>query len=157
MSENSIIRILTAAESSDEVHRLERCMAIAGAGLEGDRYATGRGYYSGMSEWDAQVTLMSVEPFEEIERSHGCVIDPDSLRRNVITRGVDLKSLIGRRFRIGPEVILFGRKPWPPCSYIVGRTGRAEIFRYLARDTGIGANVIVGGTISVGDRIEVLD
>jgi MOSC domain-containing protein YiiM len=50
-------------------------------------------------------------------------------------------------------VVLRGRKPWPPCAHIVKLSGRTEIFKYLARQSGIGAEVLVGGEIHVGDPI----
>jgi MOSC domain-containing protein YiiM len=155
MSDNSIVHIYTSPESDAEMTDHRSRLAIAAIGLEGDRYSLGTGYYSGVSEWDAQVTLMAIEPFEALERDHACILDPIILRRNLITRGIDLKSLIGREFKVGPEVVLRGRKAWPPCSYIVQRSGRTEIFRYLSRDSGIGADVVVGGRITIGDSIEI--
>jgi len=135
MSEKSIIRSYTSPESGVEMTAHPSCLALASKGLDGDRYTLGTGYYSGMSEWDAHITLMEIEPFEALERDRACFIDPITLRRNLITRGIDLMSLIGREFKIGPEVVLRGRKPWPPCSHIVQQSGRTEIFRYLSRET----------------------
>jgi MOSC domain-containing protein YiiM len=80
-------------------------------------------------------------------------LEPKELRRNLVTRGIDLNSLIGRRFRIGDQVVLRGRKPWPPCAHIVKLSGRTEIFKYLSKQSGIGADVLAGGMIQVGDPI----
>jgi MOSC domain-containing protein YiiM len=124
---------------------------MAGVGLSGDRCATGSGFYSGKSEWDAHVTLIQREPFDLLAAEHGVRLDPEELRRNLITRGVNLAALVGREFRIGEQVVLRGRKPWPPCAHIVQLSGRIEIFKYLSKRCGIGADVLVGGTIRVGD------
>lgn len=128
---------------------------IANVGIAGDRYATGRGFYSGVSEWDAHVTLIQQQPFDALIRERGVAIEPRELRRNLVTRGTDLDSLIGRRFRIGTHAVFRGRKAWPPCAHIVRHSGRSEIFQFLARQCGIGADVLVGGTIRVGDQIVV--
>jgi MOSC domain-containing protein YiiM len=128
---------------------------IANVGIVGDRYATGQGFYSGVSEWDAQVTLIQQEPFDVLAAEHGMSIEPSELRRNLVTRGIDLDSLVGRRFRIGGQAVLRGRKAWPPCAHIVRHSGRTEIFKFLARQCGIGADVLVGGAIRVGDPIVV--
>lgn len=130
--------------------------AIAGKGLRGDRYATGKGFYTGVVEWDARVTLIQEEPFSLLAAKHGIQIDPKELRRNIVTRGVDLCSLIGREFQIGDRAVFRGRKAWPPCSHIVKLSGRREIFQYLAEQTGVGVDVLVGGTIRVGDAIQIL-
>jgi MOSC domain-containing protein YiiM len=150
-----LVAILTSSASKEPMSAHQSINVLANVGLEGDRYATGKGYYSGMSEWDAHVTLIQQEPFDRLAAEHGVKVDPGELRRNLITRGVDLYSLIGRRFRIGEQVVLRGRKAWPPCTHIVKLSGKVEIFKYLAKQCGIGADVLVGGQIHVGDAIVV--
>jgi MOSC domain-containing protein YiiM len=157
MSAVMLVAILTSPASARPVVSHESIEVVADVGLAGDRYATGKGFYSGVSEWDAHVTLIQQEPFEVLAAEHGLHIDPNELRRNLITRGIDLSSMIGRRFRIGRDVVLRGRKPWPPCAHIVKLSGKPEIFKYMARQCGIGAAVLAGGKIHVGDSIVVDD
>jgi MOSC domain-containing protein YiiM len=148
-----LIAILTSTASKEPMTSHDNIEVIANTGLAGDRYATGKGFYSGMSEWDAHVTLIQREPFDWLAAEHGAELDPSELRRNLVTRGINLYMLIGREFRIGEQVVLRGRKPWPPCAHIMKCSGRVEIFKYLAKYCGIGADVLVGGTIRVGDSI----
>src|SRR5579871_553313 len=148
-----LIAIITSSATEQPITTHESIEVIAKVGLAGDRYATGNGFYSGMSEWDAHVTLIQQEPFDLLAAEHGVQLDPKALRRNLVTRGVNLYSLIGREFGIGKQVVLRARKAWPPCSHIVQFSGRVEIFKYLAKQCGIGADVLVGGTIRVGDAI----
>jgi MOSC domain-containing protein YiiM len=150
-----LLNILTSPKSAAPMDSHQSIELIAGVGIAGDRYATGKGFYTGMSQWDAHVTLIQQEPFALLAAEHGVTLDPIELRRNLVTRGIDLLPLIGRRFRIGDQVILRARKPWPPCAHIVKLSGRTEIFQYLARQTGIGADVLVGGTVHVGDPIVI--
>jgi MOSC domain-containing protein YiiM len=145
--------IFASPESSQPMCRHESIEVIPNIGLTGDRYATGKGFYSGMKEWDAHVTLIQQEPFDEILAQHALTIDPKELRRNLVTKNINLNWLIGREFQIGNTVILRGRKAWPPCMHIVKLSGKGEIFKYLAKQCGIGADVLVGGTIRVGDPI----
>ena len=152
-----LIAILTSQASTRAVEAHESVEVLANAGIVSDRYATGTGFYSGMIAWDAHVTLIEQEPFDALAADHGVAIDPRELRRNLVTRGVDLDSLIGRRFRVGDQVVLQGRKAWPPCAHIVRTSGKPEIFKYLARRCGIGADVLVGGFIRVGDPIVIED
>jgi hypothetical protein len=137
-----VISLFTSPGTAAPMTRHESIEAVAGVGLAGDRYATGKGFYSGVSEWDAHVTLIAMEPFVDLAEMHGVQIEPEVLRRNIVTRGVDLNALIGREFRIGEQAVFRGRKAWPPCSHIVKLSGRTEIFQYLAKQTGIG---VVGG------------
>ncbi|MFO0952357.1 MAG: hypothetical protein U0835_14655 [Isosphaeraceae bacterium] len=151
-----LAQIITSPASGQPIVGHDSAILIPGAGIAGDRYATGRGFYSGVKEWDGHVTLIRLEPFEALA-AQGVAIDPRDLRRNLVTRGIDLASLIGRRFRVGNEAILRGRKAWPPCVHIVKQSGRTEIFKFLSKDSGIGADVLVGGKIRVGDPIVLHD
>lgn len=151
-----ILTILTSEETGRPMTSHDSVDLIAGQGIAGDRYATGRGYYSGVTEWDAQITLIEQEPFDAQDLTKGQKVDPEDMRRNLVTRGVDLTRLIGVRFRIGDTAVLSGTKLWPPCSYIVRSTGKPEIFTKIGRKSGIGAEVLVSGPIRVGDPIVML-
>lgn len=152
----NLTAILTSEATGQSMHERDAVELIAGHGIAGDRYATGRGYYSGVTEWDAQVTLIEQEPFDQQDMSTGQRVEPVDMRRNLVTRGIDLTKLIGVRFRIGETAELRGTKPWPPCSYIVRSTGKPEIFTKIGRKSGIGAEVLVSGPIRVGDPIVIL-
>src|SRR5689334_17100067 len=74
--------------------------AVPGGGLEGDRHArvpAGKG-------WLREVTLISAEVLDELARA-GLGLAPGASRRQLVTRGVDLDALIGRRFRVGPVLL----------------------------------------------------
>jgi MOSC domain-containing protein YiiM len=148
--------ILTSIQSEAPMQDHPRIEAIAGQGLAGDRYATGKGFYTGVKVWDAHVTLIEREAFDHLATNDGVVFDPAELRRNLITRGVELESLIGKTFKIGDQAVFRGRKAWPPCMHLAKLSGRREILRCFASQGGIGADVVVGGQISVGDPILLL-
>lgn len=145
--------IYTSPETGLPMQSHSEIAAIEKEGLEGDRYATGKGFYTGIEEWDAEVTLIQVEPFDELRSKHGIEIDPAVLRRNLVVELISLDFLLGKRFQIGSEVVLETRKLWPPCSHIVKQTGKTEIMQYLAKATGIGASVVTGGRIRIGDPV----
>lgn len=152
----SIQRILLAASQGEPMREVDSVEAISGKGLAGDRYCEGRGYYTGDPIWDAHVTLIAEEAFEAVNTAEGEDYDPCMLRRNLVTRGVDPKQLIGKRFRIGGAVFR-GTKEWPPCSYVARLNGRDLLIKHFAYSGGIGANVVESGLIRAGDAIEVLE
>lgn len=150
-----LVGIYTSPESAAPLTSHD-VIEVIPTGLAGDRYATQTGYYSGEPEWDAHVTLIQQEPFDELATQHGMTIEAKELRRNLVTRNIDLSWLIGRDFQIGETVVLRGRKAWPPCTHIVKLTGKGDIFKHLSKKCGIGADVVVGGTIRVGDPLFAL-
>ena len=126
--------------------------AVAGGGLEGDRYHLGTGYWTGYDQ--CPVTMIAVEDIEEIAASTGLSVTHGEHRRNIITRGVSLLDLAGTRFRIGDAVFEYDQ-PRPPSRYIQSIT-EPGMTKALGRNRGgICVKVIQSGTIRPGDRISV--
>jgi len=122
---------------------------VAGVGIEGDRYATGRGYYSKTPRADRQVTLIEIETLEALARDHGIELAPSETRRNLTTRGVPLNHLVGRRFRVG-AVLLLGARLNVPCKYLEQVTGK-PVYQLLLHRSGLNCEIVEGGLIRVGD------
>lgn len=122
--------------------------AVAGQGLVGDRYlGKPPTRYAAVCE----VTLVEMEAVEHV-RATGRAFEPGDTRRNIVTRGVELNSLVGRTFRIG-EVLLRGVERCDPCSRLERFTYRGAM-RDLADRGGLRATVLEGGEIRVGDAVE---
>lgn len=83
--------------------------AVAGKGLEGDRYFKEVGYFSKNKGPHRQVTLFEVEVLKTIKRDHNIDLGLNECRMNLVTRGVPLGHLVGQSFRVG-EVTLRGVK-----------------------------------------------
>ncbi len=126
--------------------------ALAGKGLEGDRYCLGVGTYSDKPGSGRQVTLIELEAIEALQRDHGVSLQPIAARRNIVTRGVALNNLVGQRFRVGP-VTFVGVRLCEPCAHLEGLT-RPGILRGLVHRGGLRADVLADGLIRVGDPIE---
>jgi MOSC domain-containing protein YiiM len=131
---------------------LESASAIAGTGLEGDRYALGVGFYSDGQD-GRQLTLIEAEDLERLEREHGVPLAQHECRRNIVTRGIELAPLIGHRFRIG-DVLCEGIRACPPCNHLEELT-RPGPLRGLARSGGIRAHILTDGEIRIGDVVTV--
>ena len=144
--------IYIARKGSVAMERVEEVRAVAG-GLEGDRYKEGTGYWTPYGDV-CQVTLIEGEDLDEIERETGLKVRSGEHRRNIVTRGISLKSLRGGRFRIG-EVVLGYDRPRPPCKHIQDLT-EPGMTRALRRRGGICARVVEGGQIRAGDEIALL-
>ena len=76
-------------------------------------------------------------------------------RRNVVTRGIDLNALVGRRFRIG-EVVCAGQRLCEPCAHLERLTTKG-VLRGLIHRGGLRADVLNDGRIEIGAVIETID
>lgn len=144
-----LTHICIAEKASAAMQSLGSAKLIAGVGIEGDRYATGRGHYSNMPRADRQVTLIEMETLEALARDHGIELLPNETRRNLATRGVPLNHLVGRRFRVG-TVLLLGARLNVPCKYLEQVTGK-PVYAPLINRSGLNCEILEGGTVRIGD------
>ena len=140
------IGVAPAAEAP--LQRVESVAAVAGRGLEGDRYFDGRGTFSSPGQ-GYQLTLVECEVLDEID------LPWEQSRRNVVTRGIALNALVGRRFRVG-EVECVGRRLAEPCTQLE-KLARPGLLRPLVHRAGLRADIVAGGRIGVGDEVVALD
>ena len=136
--------IAVAAEAEGPVELLDAAAAHAGRGLEGDRYHEGRGTFSGTPSDGHELTLVEAEVLEELG------FTPADARRNVVTRGIDLNALVGRRFRVG-AVECVGRRLCEPCAHLERLS--PGTLRPLVHRGGLRADLLGDGTIRVGDAV----
>jgi MOSC domain-containing protein YiiM len=98
--------------------------------------------------------LIEAEALEALEREHGISLAAHEARRNVVTRGISLDDLVGRRFRVG-EVECVAVELCEPCSHLASLTHPA-VLRGLVHRGGLRADVMRGGSIAVGDEVAPL-
>ncbi len=147
-----IEKIFVAPAGGVKMQLVEEVEALAGAGLRGDRYCEGCGYYTDVDE--CQVTLIEAEDLETIAREKGLRVSNGEHRRNLVTRGIRLESLIGKQFQAGQAVLEFDR-PRPPCRYVESIT-EPGMTKALVGRGGICARVVSPGLIRVRDPIVIL-
>jgi hypothetical protein len=140
----SVVAILVAENAEGPLGRVDSVQAVAGSGLEGDRYGAGRGTFSGTGR-GYQLTVVDAEVLDSVD------LPWEQARRNIVTRGVELNSLVGRRFAIG-EVECIGRRLAEPCAHLE-RVSRPGLLRPLVHRAGLRADILTSGTIVLGDRV----
>jgi hypothetical protein len=139
-----VVEALVVAPAAEApVTRVEEALAVVGRGLEGDRYADGKGTF-GSGRPGSALTLVDAAVLDSLGRE----LDH---RRNVVVRGTDLNALVGREFTLG-EARCRGRRLCEPCAHL-DRLNGGGILRPLVHRGGLRADVIRAGTIRVGDRL----
>jgi MOSC domain-containing protein YiiM len=129
---------------------VESVRALAGLGLEGNRY-----FFDGDAPSGVALTLIAAEAVEALDREHGISIEPRESRRNVVTRGIDVNELVGKRFRIG-DVECIGVELCEPCTTLQAMT-KPGIIKGLVHRGGLNADILSDGEISVGDAVAAED
>jgi MOSC domain len=113
---------------------------VAGRGIRGDRYFDFKDNYKG------QITFFSLEVFDALCGAlelHDRL--PALVRRNVMTRGVDLNELIGQDFEV-QGVHFHGMEECRPC-YWMDRAIAPGAHEFLKGRGGLRAKVLNDGML----------
>ncbi|HID21680.1 MAG TPA: MOSC domain-containing protein [Planctomycetaceae bacterium] len=118
---------------------------VVGHGIEGDAHA---------GDWHRQVSLLAQESADWM-RERGADIAPGAFGENLLTEGIDLKSLpIGTIINVGNSVRLRVTQIGKECH------DRCAIYKLVGDCVmpreGIFAEVLQGGEVAVGDSVEVV-
>src|SRR5687767_12479193 len=147
MSQGRVEGIFISANEGDMPEPVERVRALAGRGLEGNRY-----FYDGDAPPGRALTLIAAEALADGAAESGIELGAPESRRNVLTSGIDLNALVGVRFRVG-DVECVGVELCEPCTTLEGLTRPGVIKAYVHR-AGLNADIITDGEIAVGDAVE---
>lgn len=124
-------------------HEVPSIHVQCGHGIVGDAHA---------GNWHRQISLLAEESVDKM-RALGLTLQPGDFAENILTRGLELKSLpIGTRLRVGEtllEVTQIGKKCHNDCE-IKKLTGSC-----VMPTEGIFAIVLQEGEIRPGDTVTV--
>ena len=116
-----------------------------GEGLDGDRYG-------GRAGGKRQVTLVAREDIAAVANFlGGRELQPRSLRRNLVTEGVNLLALKERQIAIGGAVLEITGE-CHPCSRMEEELGPGG-YNAVRGHGGLTARVIMAGVIRIGDTV----
>ena len=147
-----IVAIYVAPDEGKPMEERNEVQALAGTGLEGDRYAQVAGKFSGQAKYrKLAVTLIEREAVEAAREEYGVELDESETRRNLVTEGVPVNHLVGREFTVG-GVRMRGDELAEPCTYLESLT-RDGVRQSLIHRGGLRAEILDDGAIHVGDAV----
>ena len=126
---------------------IETVEAIPGKGLVGDRH-----FKDDVPGYNRQITLIEKESIDALEDEYGIILDPGQTRRNLVTTGIALNLLVGKRFKIG-ELYFEGTDLCEPCKHLASMTDPAVLTGLVHRG-GLCARILSPGIIHKGDLIQ---
>lgn len=119
---------------------VESVECVTGCGLRGDRYFEHKKNYKG------QITFFAMEVFDALRRELNLPdTQPQATRRNVFTRGVDLNTLIGKKFKI-QGVRFAGVCECSPCYWMNSALGPG-VENWLKGNGGLRARILADGVL----------
>lgn len=144
--------IFVCSDKGQPMRKLSEAHAIKGRGLAGDRYAANKGAWSQARPAIRHVSLIASEAIREANQLVDVPFSWAETRRNIVTEGIYLNSLVGKEFLIG-LIRLRGVELCTPCerpSKLAGKKGFPQAFEGRG---GIRAEILDNGVILMLDPI----
>lgn len=144
-----ILEIQIAEDKGAPMQNLQQANIVEG-GIEGDRYATGKGAFSNSKpprNIDRHISLIESEVIEAVRAERNIDVTFADTRRNLLTIGIRLNDLVGQRFYIG-NVLVEGVELCDPCArpgILSGKPDVKQSFKDAFENSG-GLRVRVLGT-----------
>ena len=135
--------------SEENTFYINQAILEKGKGIVNDRY------YGNFKEKKEQVTLINLEEINNFNNQVKQNIEAKDFRRNIIVSGINLSELINKKIEIN-KVILKIHEICQPCKYLQDRLKIPSLVKMLVNKSGVRAEILHSGSLSVGDIIKVI-
>ena len=147
---SKVLKLGITSNNNKKIEEVDSISILANKGIIGDRH------FSDYNDPYCQLSLIESENIDYYNTKYGLNIDYKDFRRNIITIGIKLNNLIGKRLKIGNtevEVIDLCR----PCKHLSEILNQNNIIKEFLRKGGIRCQILSSSKISIGDKIEILN
>ena len=146
---SEVIKIGIAKSKSEEIQEVNEINVSAGKGIIGDRY------FHEKNEDRNQLTLIESENIDYYNNKFNLTIPYLNFRRNIVTKGIKLNHLVGKKLIIGKTEIR-GIDLCRPCKSLQKNLGQDNIIKEFLRKGGLRCEILTSTNIKAGDEIKVL-
>ena len=136
--------------NNQPINEVKSIDVLANQGVIGDRH------FSKFNDPYNQLSLIEAENIDYYNIKFGLNIPYINFRRNIITKGIKLNDLVGKKLKIG-KVELEGIDLCRPCKHLSEFLGQNNIIKEFLRRGGLRCQILNSSSIEVGDKIEILD
>ena len=141
---SEVIAVCLSEKKGIQKHEVPEIRLVFGQGINGDAHA---------GNWHRQISLLADESVDKM-RALGWSLAPGAFAENILTKGIELKTLpVGTQLRIGETLLCvsqIGKECHNDCA-IKQTTGKC-----VMPTEGIFAIVLRSGTVRPGDEVEVV-
>ena len=147
---SKVIKIGTTSNNNKKIKEAELIEVIENKGIVGDRH------FKDFNDPYCQLSLIESENIDYYNSKYGLNIDYIDFRRNIITKGIRLNGLIGKKFSIG-ETLVEGVDLCRPCRHLTEMLNQNNILKEFIRRGGLRCQILSSSKIKIGDKINILD
>ncbi len=113
-------------------------------------------FYNNFKYMYEQVTLIESENIDYLNNTIKKQINYKNFRRNIITSGINLNKLVKKEIKIN-DVVLKIHQLCQPCKYLQNKLGVNNFVKLMVNKSGVYAEIIKSGKISINDKIKIIN
>ena len=147
---SKVYKLGVTNNNNQKIREVNSIQVLANQGIIGDRH------FKEFNDPYSQLSLIESENIDYYNIKYGLDIPYIDFRRNIITKGIRLNDLIGKKFLVG-EVELEGIDLCRPCRHLCELLDQDNIIKEFLRRGGLRCQILSSSSIEVGDKIKVLD
>ena len=147
---SQVLKIGITKNNNQKIQEVTSIKVLANQGVVGDRH------FKEFNDPFSQITLIESENIDFYNIKFGLNIPYVDFRRNIVTKGIQLNSLIGKKIKIG-NVELEGIDLCRPCRHLREILNQDNIIKEFLRKGGLRCQILSSSSINVGDEINLLD
>ena len=145
-----VIKIGITEKNNQKIQEVKTVKVIANQGIVGDRH------FKEFNDPFNQLSLIESENIDYYNIKYGLDIPYIDFRRNIITKGIKLNDLVGKKLKIG-SVVVEGMDLCRPCRHLNESLNQHNVLKEFLRKGGLRCQILTSSSINIGDKIEVLD
>jgi MOSC domain-containing protein YiiM len=147
---SKVFKIGKTSLNNQKITEVESVEVVADKGIVGDRH------FREYNDPYSQLSLIESENINYYNIKYSLNIPYVEFRRNIVTEGIQLNNLIGKRFLVG-SVELEGIDLCRPCRHLSELLNQDNIIKEFLRKGGLRCQILSSSKINVGDIIKILD
>ena len=145
-----VYKLGISIEHNQSINEENSINVLANQGIVGDRH------FKEFNDPYNQLSLIESENIDYYNIKYSLNIPYINFRRNVVTKGIQLNDLVGKKILVG-NVELEGIDLCRPCRHLTEVLGQDNIIKEFLRSGGLRCQVLSSSSIKTGDQIKVLD
>ena len=145
---SEVYKIGISANNNKPINEVISIEVLANQGVVGDRH------FREFNDPYNQLSLIESENIDYYNIKYGFNIPYIDFRRNIVTRGIQLNDLVGKKILVG-NVELEGIDLCRPCKHLSEVLGQQNIIKEFLRRGGLRCKILTSSNIKIGDKISI--
>jgi MOSC domain-containing protein YiiM len=147
---SEVYKLGISINNNQQINEVNSIDVLANKGVIGDRH------FKEFNDPYNQLSLIESENIDYYNIKYGLNISYLDFRRNIVTKGIQLNDLVGKKILVG-NVEVEGIDLCSPCRHLTEVLEQDNILKEFLRRGGLRCQVLSSSSIKVGDKIKVLD